>query len=107
MLLPRTIAEAARLIEARTLSPVGIVRTLLDRIDALDPIISSFLTVTADEALTQATRAQDEIAAGRYRGPLHGVPFGAKDNLETEGIRTSGHSRAYEHHVPRENAAVI
>src|SRR5688500_15992742 len=105
--LPRTIGEAARLIETRVLSPVEIVGTLIERIEAFDPVISSFLTVTADQALAQARHAENEIAKGHYCGPLHGIPFGAKDNFETRDIRTTAHSRAYEHHVPRENAAVI
>jgi aspartyl-tRNA(Asn)/glutamyl-tRNA(Gln) amidotransferase subunit A len=105
--LPRTIGEAARLIETRALSPVEIVRTLIGRIEAFDPVISSFLTVTGDQALAQARHAENEIAKGHYRGPLHGIPFGAKDNFETRDIRTTAHSRAYKHHVPRENAAVI
>jgi Asp-tRNA(Asn)/Glu-tRNA(Gln) amidotransferase A subunit family amidase len=65
------------------------------------------VTVTADEALAQAAQAESEMAKGHYRGALHGIPFGAKDSFETRGIRTTGHSPAYEHHVPRENAAVI
>ncbi len=105
--LPRTIAEASRLIEARSLSPVELVRGLLQRIEALDPIISSFITITAEQALEQARKAEGEIANGHYRGPLHGIPFGAKDNFETRGIRTTGHSKVYEHHVPRDDAAVI
>src|SRR6185295_8314743 len=105
--LPRTIAEASRLIEARTLSPVELTRALLERIKAAEPVISSFLTVTADTALAQARRAESEIASGRRRGPLHGIPYGAKDNFETRGIRTTGHSRLYQHYVPKENAAVI
>jgi aspartyl-tRNA(Asn)/glutamyl-tRNA(Gln) amidotransferase subunit A len=105
--LPRTITEAARLIEARALSPVELVRALLERTEMFDPVISSFLTVTADEALAQARHAESEIANGRYRGALHGIPFGAKDNYETRGIRTTGHSRVYEHYVPSVNAGVI
>src|SRR5688572_26708331 len=107
MAFPRTIAEASKLIAARELSPVELVGALIERIAAIDPAISSFLTVTAEQALAQARTAEAEIARGAVRGPLHGIPFGAKDNFETAGIRTTGHSRAYEHHVPAENAAVI
>src|SRR5262249_33174701 len=105
--LPRTIAEATRLIEARALSPVELVRALLERIEAIDPAISSFLTVTAETAMTQARAAEQEITRGHYRGPLHGMPFGAKDNFETAGIRTTGHSKVYQNHMPQNNAAVI
>jgi aspartyl-tRNA(Asn)/glutamyl-tRNA(Gln) amidotransferase subunit A len=105
--IPHTIAEASRLIQSRELSPVELVGALLERIAPTDRIISSFLTVTADEAMAQARRAEAEIVKGRYRGALHGIPFGAKDNYETRGILTTGHSRAYARHVPRDNAAVI
>jgi aspartyl-tRNA(Asn)/glutamyl-tRNA(Gln) amidotransferase subunit A len=105
--IPRTIAEATRLIQSRELSPVALARSMLERIATTDRVISSFLTVTADEAMAQAHSAEAEIAKGRYRGPLHGIPFGAKDNYETRGILTTGHSRAYAGHVPRDNAAVI
>ena len=105
--IPFTIAEAARLIESRKLSPVELVRMLLARIQRIDPVISAFITVTAELALEQARAAEDEIGKGRYRGPLHGIPFGAKDNYETRGILTTGHSKVYASHVPNENAAVI
>ena len=105
--LPRTITEASRLIAARKLSPVELVHALLARIETIDPKIASFITVTAEQALAQAREAESEIAKDRYRGPLHGIPFGAKDNYETRGILTTGHSRIYEKHVPEENAAVI
>ena len=107
MISPRTIAKASKLIAARELSPVELTHALLERIAAVDPVISSYLTVTAEHALAQAQAAEAEIARGDHRGALHGIPFGAKDNFETAGIRTTGHSRAYERHVPRENAAVI
>jgi len=105
--LPRTIVEASRLLETHALSPVELVRALLQRVESIEPVISSFITVTAEAALDQARTAEREIAKGRRRGPLHGIPFGAKDNFETRGIRTTGHSRIYENHVPRDNAAVI
>jgi Amidase len=72
--LPRTIADAAHLVETRALSPVDLVRALVERIGMFDPVISSFLTVTADEALAQARHAESEIAKGHYRGALRGVP---------------------------------
>jgi Asp-tRNA(Asn)/Glu-tRNA(Gln) amidotransferase A subunit family amidase len=105
--LPHTIAQAARLIETRQLSPVELVEGLLQRIASIDPVVNAFITVTADHALAQARKAEEEIAHGRYRGPLHGIPFGAKDNYETAGIRTTGHSKVYADNVPHTNAAVI
>ncbi len=104
---PRTIAEAARQIEARKLSPVELTRHLLERVSVIDPAIRAFITVTGDTALEQARAAESEIARGHYRGPLHGIPFGAKDNYETASILTTGHSKAYADYVPRADAAVI
>ena len=107
MTLPDTIATASRLIKARELSPVELVHVLLKRIESIDPVINAFITVTAEQAIAQARQAENEISAGRYRGPLHGIPFGLKDIYETAGIRTTGHSRAYAHHIPRANASVV
>ncbi len=101
---PQTLAEAARLIEARELSPMELVDHTLERID---PAINAFITVTAEHARAQAREAQREIAKGRYRGPLHGIPFGVKDNYETAGIRSTGHSKVYEQHVPRSDASAV
>ena len=104
-IMPGTIAEAAQRIRTRTLSPVELTQALLDRIEIVDPLINAFLTVTGDLALAQAREAEREIMAGQYRGPLHGIPIGLKDIYQTAGIRTTGHSKAFEHHVPREDAA--
>lgn len=103
--LPDTIAAAARLIKARELSPLDLVEGLLRRIEAIDPVINAFLTVTAEQALAQARIAESEIGKGRYRGPLHGIPFGLKDIYETAGIRTTGHSKVYASNIPRRSAA--
>lgn len=101
-----TIAEAAQLIAARELSPVELTQALLARIEALDPQINAFITVTADLALKQARAAEREIAAGRHRGPMHGIPFGLKDIYNTAGILTSAHSRICIDNTPHEDAAV-
>ena len=105
--LPDTIAAASRLIEARELSPLELVNALLKRIESIDPVINSFITVTAEQAIAQARKAESEISQGRYRGPLHGIPFGVKDIYETAGVRTTGHSRAYANHIPRTSASVV
>jgi len=74
-----TIAEAARLIAARKLSPVELTKAKLARIAAFDSQLNAFITLTADLALQQAQAAEAEIGAGRYRGTMHGIPFGLKD----------------------------
>ncbi len=99
-----TIAEAARRLEAKTLSPVALVEALLDRIESLNPQLDTFVTLMGEQALESARRAEDEIVAGHYRGPLHGIPFGLKDIYNTAGTRTTGHSRTAMDHVPEADA---
>jgi Asp-tRNA(Asn)/Glu-tRNA(Gln) amidotransferase A subunit family amidase len=99
-----TIAEAARLIEHRELSPVELVDSRLGRIQRFDGKLNSFIRVLADEARTAARAAEAEIAAGKYRGPLHGIPIGLKDIYETAGIATTGHSKVMQDHVPNTDA---
>ncbi|HTV89704.1 MAG TPA: amidase [Stellaceae bacterium] len=99
-----TIAEAARLIESRELSPVELLDSRLDRIARLDDRLHSFILVTADAARAVARTAESEIMAGRSRGPLHGIPIGLKDIYETAGVATTGHSRVMQDHVPAADA---
>ena len=88
-----TIAEAARHIRARDIAAVELVDHLFARIEALDPQIDTFITKTGELARRQAKEADAEIARGRWRGPMHGIPIGLKDIYSTAGILTSGHSR--------------
>lgn len=99
-----TLAEAAKLIEARKLSPLEYTDALLARITALDPQLNAFITVTAELARKQAKQAGQEIARGKYRGPLHGMPVGLKDIYNTKGILTSGGSRVCIDNIPDEDA---
>jgi aspartyl-tRNA(Asn)/glutamyl-tRNA(Gln) amidotransferase subunit A len=100
-----SVAQTAELIRKRKLSPVELTKSFLARIEAYDPQLNAFITVTADLALKQARRAEREIAKREYRGALHGIPFGLKDIYNTKGILTSGHSRVCIDHVPNEDAA--
>ena len=102
-----TIAEAARRIEKKQLSPVELTTALIQRAEALDPQLNAFLLPTADRALDQARAAEREISAGRYRGPMHGVPFALKDIYATAGIRTTGHSRTCIDTVPDFDATTV
>ncbi|HTW50333.1 MAG TPA: amidase [Stellaceae bacterium] len=95
-----TIAEAARLIEKKELSPVELTESRLARIEKLDGRLHSFIRVLADEAHAAARTAESEIMAGRYKGPLHGIPIGLKDIYETKGVPTTGHSKVMQDHVP-------
>lgn len=99
-----TIAEVARLIQSRRLSPVELTEALLRRIEALDSQIGAFNTLTADLAMEHARRAEAEIASGKYRGPMHGIPFGLKDVYDVAGIPTTGYSRAFLDNVAKDHA---
>src|SRR3954454_8415294 len=99
-----TIAEAAKLIQQRELSPVELVDSRLARIEKFDGKLHSFIRVLADSARAEARAAETEIAAGNYRGPLHGIPIGLKDIYETAGVPTTGHSKVMQDHVPKADA---
>ncbi|HEX2742185.1 MAG TPA: amidase [Rubrobacter sp.] len=102
--LPRTLETLAHSLRERHLSPVEVVRGLLERIEADES--NSFITVTAERALDGASRAETEILAGRYRGPLHGVPVGLKDLIYTRGVRTTMGSGFFAEYVPDHSATV-
>jgi len=102
-----TIAEASRLIEQKKLSPVELTTELIRRTQGIDPQLNTYLLLTAERALDQARQAEREIAAGNYRGPMHGVPFGLKDIYSTAGIRTTGHSRICLDTVPTTDATTV
>ena len=102
-----TIAEGAARIRSRDLSPVDWTRHLIARIEALNPRLDAFVVVTAEHALDQAAEAEAEIAAGKYRGPLHGVPFALKDIYDTAGIATTGQSKLCAGRVPERDAATV
>jgi Asp-tRNAAsn/Glu-tRNAGln amidotransferase A subunit and related amidases len=99
-----TLAEASHAIAARRLSPVELVRSVLSRIEAVEPFVTSYITICGDAALDAARAAETAIMAGRLRGPLHGIPYGLKDNFFTAGIRTTACSRLMADHVPHSSA---
>jgi aspartyl-tRNA(Asn)/glutamyl-tRNA(Gln) amidotransferase subunit A len=105
-LAPLTIADASRAIAARRLSPVELVRDCLARIAARDGTLNSFVHVRAEAALAEAMAAERAIARGESHGPLHGIPIGLKDIIETAGIPTTGQSRRRLGYVPAASAAV-
>lgn len=97
----------ARMIAAREVSPVEVVRAHLERITALDGSLRTFITLTADAALAAAAAAEAAVVAGRPLGPLHGVPLGLKDLYDTAGVRTTGGSRILADRVPAADATVV
>src|SRR5918995_1210616 len=104
--LPRSLTDLGRAYRERTLSPVEVVETLLTRIDAGDKVLNAFITVTGEQALEEAEKAEREILAGRDRGPLHGIPVGLKDLIYTEGVSTTMGSAFFEDFVPDYSATV-
>src|SRR3954465_15614045 len=102
-----TITEAAKLIAARKLSPVELTEAYLTRIEKLNPRLNAFITTMAEPALAQARALANESAARRIRGPLHGIPIGLKDNIDTAGVRTTAASALFADRVPREDAPVV
>ena len=102
-----SLTDAASLIKARRLSSVELTQTILDRIDRLDGRVGAFITVTRDEARRAARAADEDIARGRYLGPLHGIPFGVKDTHYTKGIRTTANTPVLTDFVPDFDATVV
>lgn len=102
-----SIEEVAALLRSSDLSSVQVTTAMLDRIERLDGRLNAFITVTADQALEQARRADSELEAGQDRGPLHGIPVAVKDLFATAGILTTGGSKYYEDWVPDSDAAAV
>ena len=103
----KTITEIAALIRSLELSPVDAARASFERIAALDGDLKSYATPTVDRAMSAAREAEREIAAGEYKGPLHGVPIAVKDLCYTRGVRTMGGSKVYADHVPSFDSTVV
>jgi aspartyl-tRNA(Asn)/glutamyl-tRNA(Gln) amidotransferase subunit A len=102
-----TIAEAAKLIAAKKLSPVELAKTHLDRIGRLDPQLNAFLMVTEERALADAKAAEARQMAGSPRGKLDGIPIAHKDIYNTAGIRTTAHSKLLKDNVPTRDARTV
>jgi aspartyl-tRNA(Asn)/glutamyl-tRNA(Gln) amidotransferase subunit A len=102
-----TIFSLSKAIRKKEISPVEVIRAYLERIESYDSKINSFITLLPREALRAARQAEKEILKGNYRGPLHGVPFAAKDLFLTRGIRTTCGSRILKDFRPSYNATVI
>lgn len=102
-----SIAEASSLVHHQEVSPVEIAGECLKRIEELNPTLNAFITVTADQAVEQATRAEAEIKNAKWRGPLHGIPVGVKDFFDTAGVKTTGAFEHFRNRVPAKDAEVV
>jgi aspartyl-tRNA(Asn)/glutamyl-tRNA(Gln) amidotransferase subunit A len=103
----QTVAALGDAIRTGEVSPVQVAEAYLARIGALNGEIRAYLTVTGELAMQQAREAEEEIANGNYRGPLHGIPVAVKDQMYTEGVRTTGGSRVFDEFIPEYDATVI
>lgn len=102
-----TIAEASELLRRKEMSPVELTTTCLNRIEQLNPTINAFITVMHESALAEARAAETEINAGNWRGPLHGIPIGLKDLVDTAGVKTTCGSALFADRVPTEDAYIV
>jgi Asp-tRNA(Asn)/Glu-tRNA(Gln) amidotransferase A subunit family amidase len=102
-----SVAQQSRWIETRRLTSDRLTRIYLARLEKFDPQLRCVITLTRDHALAQAKKADAEIAAGKYRGALHGIPYGVKDLLDTAGIATTYGAEPFRDRVPKEDAAVV
>lgn len=102
-----TIAEIAPRIRRKEILPLELTRHYLERIKRLNPTLNAYLTVTEEQALVDAKKAEEEIRKGKYRGVLHGIPFSIKDNLATKGVRTTAGSKILSEWAPDFDATVV
>jgi Asp-tRNA(Asn)/Glu-tRNA(Gln) amidotransferase A subunit family amidase len=101
------VSQLSRWIEKRQLTSTRLTNIYLKRIEQFDPKLRCIITLTREHALTQAKQADAEIAAGKYRGSLHGIPFGVKDLLDTAGIATTYGAEPFRARIPKEDSAVV
>jgi len=101
------ISQIAPLIQRKKISPAEVVDSVLRRIQELNPRLNAYIYINLDQARKAAKQAEHEIVHGRYRGPLHGIPFALKDNILTAGITTTAGSKILKDFVPNEDASVV
>ncbi len=100
------ILEITQQVRRRAISPVELTKECLQRIERLNPVLNAFITVTGESALADARMAEQEIARGEWRGPLHGIPIGLKDLIDTASVRTTAASAVFKDRVPAQDADV-
>jgi len=101
-----SVSELSPLIQKKEISPVEVLEAHLSRIESLEPKLNSFITLLSEQARDNAREAEKEILKGKYRGPLHGIPFGLKDLYYVKGIRNTSGSKLYDHFIPQYDSTV-
>jgi aspartyl-tRNA(Asn)/glutamyl-tRNA(Gln) amidotransferase subunit A len=102
-----SIHEAGELVRRKEISPVELTHACLQRIEQLNSFLNAFITITAEQAVAQAREAEAQVHRGAWRGPLHGIPVGLKDNIDTAGVRTTLASAVFKDRVPSADAEVV
>jgi aspartyl-tRNA(Asn)/glutamyl-tRNA(Gln) amidotransferase subunit A len=102
-----TLKRASELLRSKTVSPVELTEACLKRIERHNPALNAFITIASEQARAQAKTIQAEQQAGKWRGPLHGIPIAIKDNIDTAGVRTTAASEQFRDRVPTEDADVV
>jgi len=102
-----SIHDAALLLRQKKISPLDLTKACLDRIDRLNPTLNAFITITREGAIADAETAEREIDQGNWRGPLHGIPIGLKDLIDTAGVKTTCGSALFAERVPAEDAEIV
>jgi aspartyl-tRNA(Asn)/glutamyl-tRNA(Gln) amidotransferase subunit A len=106
-LTSKSLSEVSAMIHARTVTPTQLVQALLDRIHAINTKVNAYVTLMGKQALEQAKTLDAEQKAGKFRGPLHGIPLALKDNIDTAGTRTTAASPMFKDRVPTEDADIV
>ncbi len=101
-----TVKKASELLRAKKVSAVELTRACLARTQKLQPVLNAYITVTGEQALAEARKADEDLHQGRWRGPFHGIPIALKDNIDTAGVRTTGASQLFKDRVPSQDAEV-
>ncbi len=106
-LTAKSLTEVSAMVHAKSVTPTQLVQALLERINVLNPKVNAYVTVMGREALAQASVLDAEQKAGKFRGPLHGMPIALKDNIDTAGTRTTAASPMFKDRIPAEDAEIV
>jgi len=106
-LTAKTLTEVSGMIHSKSVTSTELMQALLERINVLNPKVNAYVTVMAQEALAQASVLDAEQKAGKFRGPLHGIPIALKDNIDTAGTRTTAASPMFKDRIPAEDAEIV